>query len=294
MLSAEVKNTIEQVLAEQEKINGQLQWRPVGGGSINDCYRISSSKSGVTFFVKLNSASEFPGMFQAEAKGLEMIRTHSTFEIPEVITVEKEGNTAFLIIDWLEAGSRDKDFWQLFAVNLANMHRQSAQEFGLDHHNYIGSLIQRNTQLSSWAEFYITMRLEPQLRMAADKGLADITLIKSFDRLFGRLHDLFPVEQPSLLHGDLWSGNFMCTDSGDATIFDPAVYYGHREMDIAMSKLFGGFDREFYEHYQRTFPMENDWEQRIPLGQLYPLLVHVNLFGASYLAQLKSCLRPFV
>ncbi len=294
MLSAVIKNTIVQVLAEQDKTNGQLQWLPVGGGSINDCYRISSSTSRISFFAKLNSATEFPGMFEAEAKGLEMIRTHSFFKIPEVITVGEVDNTAFLIIEWLESGLRGKDFWQQLADNLTKMHRQSADLFGLDHDNYIGSLTQENTQFSSWAEFYITMRLEPQLKLAADKGLADIALIRSFDRLFGRLHNFFPKEKPSLLHGDLWSGNFMCNSFGEATIFDPAVYYGHREMDLAMTKLFGGFDREFYEYYQRSFPMEHNWEERIPLGQLYPLLVHVNLFGAGYLSQLKSCLRPFV
>lgn len=292
MITTELKNTIARILSAPSSGRSEPSWKSVGGGSINQCYRVSTNKESV--FVKLNDKDDFPGMFEAEAKGLNLIRSNSGFQIPEVIEVGSDGNTAYLVMEWLENGTPSRDYWATFADHLAKMHQHTSDHFGLDHNNYIGSLPQQNDQLSSWAEFYIMMRLEPQLRMASDKGLAGITLCRSFDRLFTRLESLFPEEAPALLHGDLWSGNFMCANSGEATIFDPAVYYGHREMDLAMSKLFGGFDRDFYAHYHRSFPLENEWEQRIPLGQLYPLLVHVNLFGASYLAQLKSCLRPFV
>lgn len=272
--------------------DGELTIQSIGGGSINEAYHVQSRDKSV--FVKVNNANAYPGMFEAEARGLELLRTHSRFEIPKVLDTGEVDNTSYLIMDWIPSGTPDSDFWENFAVNLADLHRQNEEMFGLDHNNYIGSLPQQNENRYSWSEFYIEMRLEPQLRLARNDGLVDSDLIRSFDKLFARIENLFPEELPALIHGDLWSGNFICTGAGQATIFDPAVYYGHREMDLAMSKLFGGFDRAFFDHYNTDFPLENGWEKRIPLGQLYPLLVHVNLFGGGYVAQVKTCLRGFV
>lgn len=292
MITANIENKLQQEIEALFDRTTTPNWESVAGGSINHSYRVHSGNKHL--FIKVNNANAFPNMFQAEAKGLKLLRQHSLFHIPELIATGEAGNEAYLAMEWLEKGTPGKNFWDDFAADLARLHRNNHDKFGLDHDNYIGSLAQQNKQHESWAEFYITMRLEPQLRLATEKGLAGITIIRAFDRLFNRLEDLFPQEPPALLHGDLWRGNFMCHQSGKATIFDPAVYYGHREMDLAMTRLFGGFEAEFYEHYHRHFPLENDWEERIPLGQLYPLLVHVNLFGAGYLSQLKSCLRPFV
>jgi fructosamine-3-kinase len=197
-------------------------------------------------------------------------------------------------MEWIQQGKSGPRFDEDFAFKLAAMHRQTDGVFGLDHDNYIGTLPQKNSARNSWAEFYVELRLEPQIRMARDSRLIDAIVVKSFDRVNANMQNLFPTEPPALLHGDLWSGNYMCTDAGEATIFDPAVYYGHREMDLAMSKLFGGFHQSFYHFYHEYFPLENGWEERIFLAQLYPLLVHVNLFGSGYVAQLKSCLGKFV
>jgi len=288
VINPEIKSILQTVL----QTTAEIKFQPVGGGSINNSYHASAGEKSV--FVKLNNADAYPGMFEAEARGLELLSKNSRFEIPRVLKTGAENNTAYLVMEWITNGGQNPDFWENFAQNLADMHRQSADQFGLDHTNYIGSLPQQNDVRDSWSEFYIEMRLEPQLRMARDSGHADAALIRSFEKLFARMENLFPVEPPVLLHGDLWSGNFICTNSGQATIFDPAVYYGHREIDLAMSKLFGGFDRSFYEFYHENYPLENGWQERIPLGQLYPLLVHVNLFGGGYLSQVKSCLRGFV
>ncbi|TVR37490.1 MAG: hypothetical protein EA392_12570 [Cryomorphaceae bacterium] len=269
-----------------------LQFDSVGGGSINHAYRVKAG--GKSVFVKLNQPKAYPGMFAAEERGLNLLRARSRFHIPEVLKTAETPDAAFIIMELIETGIPKEDFWEGFACNLAHMHQQGNSVFGLDHENYIGSLPQANHTRAGWADFYVEMRLEPQLKQARNMGLADVALCKSFDRLFAQMDNHFPEEAPALLHGDLWSGNFMCTSAGTATIFDPAVYYGHREMDLAMSKLFGGFDRRFYEFYHESYPLENGWQERIPLGQLYPLLVHVNLFGGGYVQQLKSCLHRFV
>jgi len=283
---------IKSIIQAELQTTAEIKFQPVGGGSINRTYHASAGEKSV--FVKLNNADAYPGMFEAEARGLELLRGNSQFEIPRVLKTGAENNTAYLVMEWITAGSPAPDFWENFAQNLADMHRHSVDQFGLDYPNYIGSLPQHNEVRKRWPEFYIEMRLEPQLRMARDSGHADSTLIRRFEKLFARMESLYPAEPPALLHGDLWCGNFMCTWAGQATIFDPAIYFGHREMDLAMSKLFGGFDRSFYEFYHENNPLENGWQERIPLGQLYPLLVHVNLFGSGYLSQVKSCLQGFV
>ncbi len=290
MITPNTQNEIQKQIEDHLNVSS-LQWKSIAGGSINQSYRLTSGDR--SFFVKINKADEFPEMFEAEARGLEMLKEHSSFYIPEILATGKIDNDAYLVMEWLEKGVPGNDFWEDFAGSLAEMHRHSADQFGLNHNNYIGSLPQQNDHSDSWAAFYVTKRLEPQLRLVIDKGLAGITVVRAFERLFNRLEDLFPKEEPALIHGDLWSGNYLCHVTGKATIFDPAVYYGHREMDLAMTKLFGGFDSDFYEHYHRIFPLENDWRDRVALAQLYPLLVHVNLFGAGYLAQVKSCLKAF-
>lgn len=283
---------IDQHIKELLNWQGELKISPVGGGSINQAFAVHAGKQSV--FVKCNQAGAFPGMFEAEARGLELLRQYSRFDIPEVLDTGMLNNTSYLVMEWIQKGNPGPRFDEDFAFKLAAMHKQSAGFFGLDHDNYIGTLHQVNSARNSWAEFYVELRLEPQIRMARDNGLIDASLVRAFDKLNAKMENLFPAEAPALLHGDLWSGNYMCTVAGEATIFDPAVYYGHREMDLAMSKLFGGFPQHFYDFYCRFFPLENGWEERISLGQLYPLLVHVNLFGSGYVAQLKSCLNRFV
>ena len=176
---------------------------------------------------------------------------------------------------------------------MANLHRNTHSYFGLDESNYIGSLHQDNTICDNWSEFMILRRIEPLLKLTYDKQLANSKLIKQFHRFEKSLDELFPKERPALLHGDFWSGNYLFDKEGNPAIFDPAVYYGHREMDIAMSKLFGGFETQFYTAYQEEFPLEKGWQSRIDYCNLYPLLVHALLFGESYMSNIRRIMQKF-
>lgn len=263
----------------------------VGGGSINQTYKLISSKE--VYFVKINSATRFPGMFAAEEKGLQLLAKHSELEIPKVISHAKWHDDAFLVLEYIEPAKRSTNFWEHFGEHLAAMHRKTQSYFGLDHDNYIGSLPQSNKRHNAWAEFFVLERLEPLMKQARDENLCDYNTSRKFDTLFHKMDTLFPEEPPALLHGDLWSGNYMTGSSGYASIYDPAVYYGHREMDLGMSRLFGGFDAAFYSSYQLAYPLEKGWEERLHLANLYPLLVHLILFGTGYLYDIKRILSNY-
>lgn len=264
----------------------------VGGGSINAAYRLSYA--GKSFFLKYNNASHFPKMFEKEALGLKLLSESQSLRIPQIIGHSSKGQTSFLLLEYIEQGQTDKQFWENFGHGLARLHRNSHPTFGLNHSNFIGSLDQFNTSETSWADFFIRQRLQPQIELAKRNALLSTKMLTDFEKLFMLLPSLFPEEAPALLHGDLWSGNFLCSQSGEAVLIDPAVYYGHREMDIGMSKLFGGFHPRFYEAYNAAWPLEKGWKQRIDLCNLYPLLVHVNLFGGGYVGQLESCLTKYL
>jgi fructosamine-3-kinase len=213
--------------------------------------------------------------------------------IPDVLLCEETGDYSFLLLNFLESIEPLKDFWQIFGFQMASLHRKSSTEFGLDHDNYIGSLNQSNRRHRSWIEFMIIERIQPQIKMAMDSKRFGSRDIRQIDSLCKKLPDIIPEELPALLHGDLWSGNFMTGVDGLPVIFDPAVYYGHRETDIGMTKLFGGFSPQFYEAYNDSFPMEKGWENRIAINQLYPLLVHVNLFGGGYVEEVRKITGKF-
>ncbi|MFQ5334798.1 MAG: fructosamine kinase family protein [Flavobacteriales bacterium] len=268
-----------------------LHVHPVGGGCINRCFQLLASQG--PFFLKTNDAGRHPGMFEAEAAGLERLLACGALRVPKAMHCGHADNTAFLLMEFMDTGAQMPGFWSDFGTSLANLHRQGSEAFGLDHNNYIGSLPQSNRQHDLWTDFFIEERLLPQLIKARDGHKADKSIVERFDRLFTKLDDIFPVEPPSLLHGDLWNGNFMCGPDGHACIYDPAIYFGHREMDIAMSRLFGGFDEAFYASYNLSYPMESAWVKRLDICNLYPLLVHVNLFGGGYMEQVKQIIRPF-
>lgn len=263
----------------------------VGGGSINDAYQIAVG--GQSFFVKVNSANSYPNMFAGEAKGLEFIAENSKFKVPKVFEIGNTEDFQFIAMEFIQPTTETPDYWEQFGADLALMHLHSANHFGLEYDNYMGSLVQSNKQSEKWADFFREQRLLPQIRVARDTGKADKAMVHGFDLLFSRVHNLFPIEPPAAVHGDLWSGNFMTGADGQAVIFDPAVYYGHREMDIAMTRLFGGFDSQFYRGYDAKYPLEKGWEERVEIANLYPLMVHVNLFGGGYAAQVKSILKRF-
>ena len=260
------------------------------GGSINKAYKLKTN-SGI-FFVKQNSASRFHEMFAKEVLGLKLLQEKSRFIIPEVIGEFQLDDVSFLVLEHLNQNIPNQKFWFDFAKKLAHLHQQSNSKFGLSFDNYIGSISQTNHHFLSWTEFFENQRLSPLVKLAFDKNLLSKEDLKAFNLLYLKLAEIFPTEKPSLVHGDLWSGNFLCNNNKPVLI-DPAVYYGNREMDLAMTRLFGGFDDDFYNAYQNEFPLEKGWVKRIDICNLYPNLVHLILFGRSYYSSIKNVLNAF-
>lgn len=264
---------------------------PLGGGSINTVHRLYSNVG--RWVVKVNHAERHPGLFAAEMDGLERLRATDAVRVPVVVGHGEDHDDAFLLMEHIEGGLRTTASWEALGRAVAGLHRQSASMFGLERDNYIGSLRQCNTREADWPTFLVRHRLEPLVRLARDRHLLDAGTVRRFERLHGRLGGLFPAEPPALLHGDLWSGNVVHAADGTPVLIDPAVYYGHREMDLAMARLFGGFDEAFFAAYQAAHPLEPGSEERAGPAQLYPLLVHVLLFGAGYTAQVRAVLGRF-
>jgi fructosamine-3-kinase len=262
----------------------------VGGGSINQAVHLKTTPG--DFFVKFNSRSKYPGMFGTEKRGLTQLGATKTLTVPKVEDQQETEDYSYLMLEWMESITPNVSMWEEAGQKLAMLHQHSASGFGLDYDNYIGSLNQVNTRKPDWIDFLISFRLEPLMKHAFDEKLFNRNDFSAFEKLCSRLPQLLPIEKPSLLHGDLWSGNFMVSRAGPCLI-DPAIYYGHREIDIAMTRLFSGFSPAFYEAYNSTFPLESGWQQRIELNQLYPLLVHVNLFGSGYTGSVRSVLRSY-
>lgn len=264
----------------------------VGGGSINDARKVDTSHG--TFFAKINDAKEYPGMFEAEAKGLDFLIEQSDFQIPKPIATGVSDEIQWILMEYIDHSSKRPDYWEKFGVKLAKMHRKTNDKFGFGSDSYIGNLPQYNSYKPTWAEFFAENRIAPQLKTAKDQGYASDQMVKLLEKVISRSDQYFPVEPPSAIHGDLWTGNFTTNEIGEATIFDPSAYFGHREMDIAMSKLFGGFDSQFYEAYNQEYPLEKGWEERLPIADLYPLLAHLNIFGGTYAYQIMTILRKHV
>jgi fructosamine-3-kinase len=288
MQSARLESMLRQEFGSGFSI---LNINSVGGGSINQCYRLHTSQG--NFFLKTNNAPFASDMFKKEAKGLQTLIQAHAFLVPEAILQGKTDDFDFLLLEHIERGIATADSWQLAGKQLAQLHQIHASQHGLDYDNYIGSLPQSNRQHQKFYDFFINERLEPQVRMAEKKGLLNCTATDYFESLYVKLPTLLPDEQPALLHGDLWSGNMFFDTTGNPVIFDPAVYYGNRESDIAFTKLFGGFNDNFYKSYHYHFPMQNGFRERIDLYNLYPLLVHLNLFGTGYLHDVMNIVKRY-
>jgi len=287
-LLSDIQRIIDEIAGTHTEISS---FKPVSGGDINQAFHFRTQSG--SYFLKYNDAGRFPRMFETEALGLKLLKKPNAPRVPAVIATGESGLHSWLLLEYIPQGSYGKNFWDDFGSALAQLHKNSHESFGLDHDNYIGSLPQSNNNHQTWPEFFIVERLGKQLEMAHKKGFVDSSLMRNFENLFKAIPSIFPQEPPALIHGDLWSGNFMCDSNGNPCIVDPAVYYGFREMDIAMSKLFGGFAGRFYEAYNDTFPMAPGWQQRLDICNLYPLLVHVNLFGGGYLGSVKGIVKGY-
>lgn len=275
----------------------------ISGGDINKAYRLTLS-TGDKVFMKANEKGN-AGFFTAEAAGLTAIAMTDTVRTPQILCTGtdagEEVGYSFLLLGYIESAGKRKDYWETFARELAEMHRADTKEltggkaFGFFQDNYIGARPQGNTPASSWVSFFREQRLAPQFR-AADHYF-DSSDRKKITRLLDHLGDfLVEPEAPSLLHGDLWGGNVMCGRDGKAMLIDPACYVGHAEADIAMTELFGGFPRAFYDAYREANPPQGsvaDYEGRRDLYNLYQLLNHLNLFGSSYLHPVLSIVEEY-
>ena len=265
----------------------------VSGGSINEAAKLDIEEVGPAF-LKWNRTAD-PDMFEKEVSGLNLLRDAETgLRVPEVLlqgTVN--GSTGYLLLEYIEDGRPGNRSAQDFGEQLASLHDHRGESFGLDEDNYIGRLPQSNNRHSDWINFFIDERMEPQLQMAMKSGKFGSAIIGAFNNMYRKLDEIFPKDRPSLLHGDLWGGNFFYDTEGTAVIYDPAVYYGHREIELAFTHLFGGFPSAFYEAYDKVLPLEPGFKQRKDIYNLYPLLVHTNLFGGSYARQVEGIVTQF-
>ena len=260
----------------------------IGGGSINEAWCLQGRSA--AYFVKLNRAEKID-MFAAELEGLQAIAATATVTVPAPIVYGLVANRSYLVLEYLDIDRyRDTDAASItFAEQLAAMHHSTAGSFGWQRDNTIGSTPQANTPMHDWIDFWSQKRLGFQLDLAARNGFHG-RLQDRGQRLLDELGRLLDGHrpQPSLLHGDLWSGNYAVTSSGQPVMFDPAPYYGDRETDLAMTELFGGFPGRFYQAYQSAWPLDPGYKQRRILYNLYHVLNHLNLFGGSYLGQAQS------
>lgn len=261
--------------------------RILAGGDINWVYLLETGTEKLV--IKLNKANKLPNLFVAEKMGLDSLLNKSDFDIPKPLFLGELDNWSYLIMEYRPEGTKASNFWEDFGAKLAGMHQQTNKNFGYKINNYIGSLPQYNSQKTTAAEFYMVMRLEPQLKIAKEKGY-DFGLSKKF---VSNCESIIPQEPSSLIHGDLWNGNFLINTDGTVCLIDPAVAYAPREMDLAMMHLFGGFHKDLFTTYREVFPLEPGFNDRIRLWQLYYLLVHLNIFGSSYKPQVTSIIRLF-
>lgn len=276
----------------EKELGNLVSFRSVRGGCINNGGRLETAQGRV--FIKWNSAKRFEGMFTAEAKGLELLTKANCIRIPKILYCYEGEEYSCLILEWIDSGPKKHDYWSILGQQLAALHRQTWDTYGLDHDNFIGSLTQHNKQKVDWIDFFISQRLEPQLKLAAESGKMGKNDIKVFELLYKKLPFFLSIEPPSLTHGDLWSGNLMTDALGMPTLIDPAAAYTHREIDLGYTILFGGFDPQFYANYHESFPLAAGYQERLDVYNLYPLLVHVNLFGGGYRQQVISILDRFM
>lgn len=280
MLIPDIKNIIEKHL--NDKI---ISVTSISGGCISESLIIHMN-SDEKYFLKVNNNVP-DDMFAKEANGLVEIGKSLSIRVPKVILVTEN----FILMECIEGSSKAKNFYEDFGIQFAKMHRHFSTTFGFYEDNYIGSTIQKNipseTEKNNWIEFYFNKRLLFQFKLAESNGYADTDLRNYFKQLENRIEKILECEdeKPSLLHGDLWGGNYIVDENGKVCLIDPAVYYGNREADLAMTKLFGGFTKQFYSSYNESYPLTEGYKYRENIYKLYHILNHLNLFGMSYYQQ---------
>jgi len=303
MLSSSLIHQLEGVLTDYE--GGSLtieQVSPCGGGCINHAVKLLTS-SGNSYYLKWNRKAP-PNFFIREIEGLQELRACGALRVPEPIAAADatEQTPAWLLLEDVTASHPTKkqattvNFSEALGKGLALIHKRHASQFGFHTDNFIGSTPQPNPWCSSWVEFFREWRLGHMIRLLAEQGRISPAQLSRATRLLSKLDELLSgmVEPPSLLHGDLWGGNVMSDATGSPTLIDPAVYYGHREADLAMTELFGGFDDRFYAAYNDAYPLAPGYRERRDLYNLYHILNHALLFGGGYLCQAERMMQYYV
>lgn len=280
------------VLREQDiHVSDHDMPRPVAGGDISAAWCANTADRPV--FLKTGPASSFTA-FAAEAQGLRELAGAATLRVPQVLGCVRSGNEALLALEWIELELTSPQTEKLLGTRLADLHRFRSDRFGFHGDNTIGATPQLNEWSEDWVGFYAEQRIRFQLDLAARNGFTGGLQVDGHrlaENVGHFFKDYWP--EPSLLHGDLWGGNWGACN-GEPVIFDPAVYYGDREADIAMTKLFGGFGRDFFAAYEKAWPLDSGNEERLPLYQLYHVLNHLNLFGSAYLGRAESLINKLL
>jgi fructosamine-3-kinase len=279
----------------EEKLGTKIKsFSSLSGGCISDAYKIVTNDNS-TLFLKYNTGSS-NDMFIKEANGLRELAKSNAIRIPEVLSFNED----YILLEFIHSGSKRINFFEDFGRKFAEMHKYTSDKYGFNENNYIGSNPQKNIpnekEKSSWVDFYFNKRILFQLQLAEKFGNATSELRSLISKLEEKIDEIIGGrnEKPSLLHGDLWGGNYMVDENGDAALIDPAIYYGHREADLGMTKLFGGFGSEFYKSYNETFPLDDGCEYRENIYKLYHVLNHLNLFGGGYYSQAISLIKFYI
>ena len=270
--------------------------RPVSGGEISSAYELELS-NGIRVFLKLNNESK-ADLFRAEEEGLSAMRETKSVSVPRVIARGADEEGAFLLMEQIETGRAGKESSERLGRELALMHMADSSKlvpgakYGFTSDNYIGEIAQINTPKEKWSDFFAECRLLPQIELASHHFSRED--IKKFDTLLAKMDEYLPEpERASLLHGDLWSGNYLVDTGGKPWLIDPAAYVGHAEADIAMTELFGGFDEHFYGAYRETAGIDKGYAERRDLYNLYNLINHLNHFGIAYLGAVINTLKKY-
>lgn len=262
----------------------------LGGGCINECYQVAGDNK--IWFCKVNSAAAFPHMFEKEKAGLELIGSTGRVMVPAIKAVFASGNYQVMVQEWVEQTPPTEKFWECFGIKLARLHQHSWHSFGWHTNNYMGSVPQDNSPSKSWSDFFIHRRLQPLMALCQRKAWLTSTDLAAFEKLCKKVGDVFGQVPPALVHGDLWSGNLMCSHQ-EPVLVDPATYFGHPAVDLGMTTLFGGFHKRFYDAYHHESPLPANYKEQWALANLYPLLIHLYLFGSSYASRVRSTLQQF-
>ncbi len=283
-IESSLAQTLDHVAQQTGLSLNRQALRLIAGGDINKAYRVKTL-DGEHYFLKLNNPST-ADMFAAEQISLQALAAAEQLRVPATVATGASDSHAWLLIEWLDMAPGNPKAARHLGRALAELHQKRAEQYGFEIDNTIGRTPQRNDWNADWGTFFRDCRLLPQLQLAVDNGAPSRTRT-AMERLLKRVDDWFTdyTPAPSLLHGDLWGGNWAMLSNGQPVVFDPAAYYGDRETDLAMTRLFGGFPPEFYVAYEGAWPMDAGVEERLPLYNLYHVLNHFNLFGGSYLAQ---------